>query len=104
MPRDQPWEEPPPEIDLHGMRPADALKRLGLELHACRARRLARVLVIAGRGWGNRLQQPVLRPMVESWLLGPEGRRHGVLRFEVQGKGGALLVSLRTGAGPAGET
>lgn len=96
-------EEPPQEIDLHGMPPTQALRRLGQELHACRMRRLASVLVITGRGWGNRLQQPVLRPMVEGWLCGPEGKRLGVLGFEVTSQGGALIVSLRTGSGRTNE-
>lgn len=84
-----------PEIDLHGMRPEEALRHLGRELHACRMRHEARVVVITGRGWGNPLQQPVLRPRVEEWLAGPEGRKFGVLGFEVTSLGGALLVRLR---------
>ncbi len=89
------------EIDLHGLPPSQALRRLGQELHACRQRRVDRALVITGRGWGNRLQKPVLRPMVEEWLRGPDGARLGVVGFETHSQGGALLVRLRSGASEA---
>jgi len=85
----------PVEIDLHGMPPKDALRHLGRELHACRIRHCEQVLVITGRGWGNLQQKPVLRPMVEAWLRGPDGKRLGVIAFEEHSQGGALLVSLR---------
>jgi DNA-nicking Smr family endonuclease len=88
--------EPPTEIDLHGLKPDAALRRLGRELHTSRLRRLAEVLVITGRGWGNPQQKPVLRPLVEAWLRGPEGKRLGVVHFEEHSRGGALLVSLRS--------
>jgi DNA-nicking Smr family endonuclease len=84
------------EIDLHGLPPSQALRRLGQELHACRLRRVDRALVITGRGWGNRLQKPVLRPLVEDWLRGPDGARLGVVGFELHSQGGALLVRLRS--------
>ena len=87
--------DPPIEIDLHGMPPKVALRHLGRELHACRLRRCSEVLVITGRGWGNLQQKPVLRPMVEAWLRGPDGQRLGVIGFEEHSQGGALLVSLR---------
>jgi DNA-nicking Smr family endonuclease len=89
------------EIDLHGLPPSQALRRLGQELHACRQRRADRALVITGRGWGNRLQKPVLRPMVEEWLRGPDGVRLGVVSFEMHSQGGALLVRLRSGGADA---
>ncbi len=90
-------EPPPPEfeIDLHGKKPADALRHLARELHACRQRRVGEVLVITGRGWGNAQQKPVLRPRVEEWLRGPDGRRLGVTSFAEHSLGGALLVQLR---------
>ncbi|MDF1799557.1 MAG: Smr/MutS family protein [Planctomycetota bacterium] len=82
------------QIDLHGLRPEVALGRLGQGLHAARVRGESEVLVVTGRGWGNRDQQPVLRQRVESWLQGPEGRRAGVRGFQQRAKGGALLVKL----------
>lgn len=93
-PADEP-EEPPQEIDLHGLPPVQALRRLAQELHVCRLRGIAELLVITGRGWGNLQQKPVLRPKVEEWLAGAEGRRLGVHSFEVNSRGGALLVKLR---------
>jgi DNA-nicking Smr family endonuclease len=90
--------DPEIEIDLHGRPPKEALRHLGRELHACRLRRCTEVLVITGRGWGNLQQKPVLRPMVEEWLRGPEGQRLGVLDFEEHSQGGALLVRLRSGS------
>ena len=38
--------------------------------------------------------KPVLRPKVEAWLQGPEGRRMGVVGVTVVQKGGALDVEL----------
>jgi DNA-nicking Smr family endonuclease len=59
------------------------------------------VLVITGRGWGNRQQRPVLRPLVEDWLRGPDARRLGVAGFEPTHQGGALVVHLHNaGAHP----
>ncbi|HED65284.1 MAG TPA: hypothetical protein ENJ09_06995 [Planctomycetes bacterium] len=84
-----------PAIDLHGLRPDQALRRLAQELHAARVRGARSVLVICGRGWGNLEQRPVLRGKVEAWLLSEEGRRLGAQSFEVTAKGGALEVRLR---------
>ena len=64
----------PEAIDLHGLRPEDALRRLAQGIHACRVRRVDRLRIITGRGWGNLRQQPILRPRVEQWLAGPDGR------------------------------
>jgi DNA-nicking Smr family endonuclease len=88
-------EDPPPAVDLHGLRPDDALRRAAREIHACRVRRMNRLKIITGKGWGNLLQQPVLRPKVEQWLNGPEGRRAGVLGFVVADDGGSLIVEIR---------
>src|SRR5262245_16682370 len=107
MPLPRGWNEPPEEdlheIDLHGLRPEDALRRVKNEIHACRVRRMDRLKIITGRGWGNLRQQPVLRPKVEQWLAGPEGARLGVLRFEVADEGGSLVVELRTDGRPREE-
>jgi len=84
----------PPTIDLHGLRPEAALARLAQGLHAARVQGKGEVLVITGRGWGNRDQRPVLRERVEAWLRGPEGRRAGARHLERRAKGGAVLVRL----------
>ncbi|MBK7643068.1 MAG: Smr/MutS family protein [Planctomycetes bacterium] len=94
-------EEPPPEVDLHGRRPEDALRHLARELHGARLRRIGEVLVITGQGFGNALHKPILRGMVEKWLLGPDGARLGVVGFERTSRGGALLVRL-AGSGAGG--
>jgi DNA-nicking Smr family endonuclease len=82
------------EVDLHGLRPEQALHRLEMGLHTARIQGLERLLVITGRGWGNRLQQPVLRRHVEDWLR-QRGARFGVQGWEETSRGGALLVELR---------
>ena len=92
---DDPDEPPLPRLDLHGLHPEQALRRLRQEIHACRYRRLAELLVITGAGYGNALGKPILRGIVVRWLDGPEGRSAGVLGHEVRHKGGALLVRLR---------
>lgn len=87
-------------MDLHGLRPDEALRRAAREIHACRVRGLDRLKIITGKGWGNLLQQPVLRPKVEQWLRGPEGVRAGVLGFVVADDGGSLVVELRSDGHP----
>lgn len=82
------------EVDLHGARPEEALRRLARALHTARMRRASELLVITGRGLGNATQKPVLRNRVEEWLRGPEGKRAGARGFTRQAKGGALLVRL----------
>lgn len=84
----------PQEVDLHGLRPEDALRRLAQALHTGRVRGASEVLVITGRGIGNHAQKPVLRTRVESWLRGPDGTRLGVRGFQRTAQGGALLVQL----------
>lgn len=83
-----------PEIDLHGLRPEDALRRLARELQAARVRGASRLIAITGRGLGNRLQQPILRQKVERWLRGPDGRQAGARGFRVTSRGGALEIEI----------
>ena len=103
--------EPPlerPEVDLHGLTPDQALRRVRQGLHAARVRGRRSLLVITGRGWGNLAQTPVLRRRVEVWLGGAEAAALGVLGFSVTARGGALEVRLAApgtrpspGPGPA---
>jgi len=83
-----------PSVDLHGLKPVAALRRLTQAVHTVRVRGEARLLVITGRGWGNLAQKPLLRRKVEDWLLSPEGRALGVEDYQVVRRGGALDVRL----------
>ncbi len=81
-------------VDLHGLSPDQALRRLSQALHSARVQGAPNLTVITGRGWGNRTQEPILRRRVEEWLRGPDGRRLGVKGMSVGSQGGSLLVSL----------
>ncbi|HJP02403.1 MAG TPA: Smr/MutS family protein [Planctomycetota bacterium] len=83
------------EIDLHGLRPEQALRSLFSGLQTARVRGWTKVVVITGRGWGNARQEPILRGKVETWLQGQQARRVGVKSFSRQSHGGALDVNLR---------
>ncbi|MFT5288694.1 MAG: DNA-nicking Smr family endonuclease [Planctomycetota bacterium] len=90
-------KQPPPadsSVDLHGLRPEDAQRRLERELHSARVRGHSTLLVITGRGLGNERLEPVLRQRISVWLRGPEGRARGVKDVVVEAKGGALRVRL----------
>lgn len=92
-----PREDPSDEIDtvdLHGLTVERALRRVAQELHAARVRGRTRLLLVTGAGWGNPDQKPVLRPRVEAWLRGPEGRAAGVKDVRRAHKDGALEVLL----------
>jgi DNA-nicking Smr family endonuclease len=84
----------PPSIDLHGLSPEAALRRLEQGLHTARAMGSTEVIVIAGRGIGNRTGRAVLREKVLAWLQSPAGRRLGVRSSTPMAKGGALRVQL----------
>jgi DNA-nicking Smr family endonuclease len=85
----------PELVDLHGLSVQQALRRVAQALHAARVRRRTRLLVVTGAGWGNPDWKPVLRPRVEEWLRGPEGRALGVKDVRRVHRDGALDVLLR---------
>jgi DNA-nicking Smr family endonuclease len=91
-----PPSDPPPvlEVDLHGHTVERAKRRLLQELTRARALRMSPVLVVTGKGFGSAGGSAKLRPAVEAWLLGPEGRAVGVLGLSDAGKGGAFLVRI----------
>jgi DNA-nicking Smr family endonuclease len=80
-----------PEVDLHGLHPEQAVKRLEMALHTARIQGSERLTVITGRGLGNAKQTPVLRKRVEAWLAA-EGGRYGATRWQPISRGGALDV------------
>jgi DNA-nicking Smr family endonuclease len=82
------------EVDLHGLRPEMALRRVAQAIHTARVRGRGRLRVITGRGLGNPEGKPVLRGIVEDWLQGPEGRRAGVRSVQQVARGGALEIEL----------
>ena len=84
------------ELDLHGMKVEQALRRLKQELHASRVRGRSGLRVLVGRGWGSPGQRPVLGPAIETWLKGPEARSHGVHSYAPANQGGALDLRLGT--------
>ena len=88
--------DPPPalEIDLHGHTVERAKRRLVQDLTRARALRMTPVLVVTGKGHGSAGGTSKLRPAVEAWLRGPEGRAVGVLGLREAGKGGAFLVEI----------
>ena len=87
---------PARRVDLHGLPPHQALRRLEQELHACRVRGEPELLAITGRGWGNLEQEPILRRKAEAWLRGPQGKALGVSHVTLEHKGGALRIRLKT--------
>lgn len=95
-PSDRPAGGPPRRVDLHGLRPDDALRRLERELHAARVRGAQWLEVITGAGHGNRRGEPVLRTRVEAWLGSEAARARGVRGFRRVARGGALEVRLRS--------
>jgi len=92
MPRNE--DGPSIQIDLHGLMPADALRRIAQGLHSARVHGDKEILLITGRGLSNPDGEAVLRTRVEHWLDGQEGQGYGVHSHERTHKGGALLVKL----------
>ena len=94
----EPWDETDADeseaVDLHGLTVEQGLRRVAQALHAARVRGRTRLLVVTGAGWGNPDRKPVLRPRIEAWLRGPEGRGLGVKDVRRVSKGGALEVRL----------
>ncbi len=91
---DRPRTDPPKTIDLHGLGADAAVRAVEREVHSAHVQGLTELRIVTGRGLGNRLQVPVLRPAVEGWLrtMGPH---RGVLDFHREPHGGALRVRLR---------
>lgn len=56
------------EIDLHGLRLAEAQRELQTFLRECRERGLASVRIVHGKGTRSGPDGPILKPSVHRWL------------------------------------
>jgi len=56
------------EIDLHGMRLAEARSELQLFLRECLEQRVASVRIVHGKGTRSGPEGPILKPSVHHWL------------------------------------
>jgi DNA-nicking Smr family endonuclease len=85
------------ELDLHGLRVAEARQALGTFLQNALERGIKTVRIIHGKGNGSLNKQPVLKGKVNHWLR----QRAEVLAFcsarPVDGGTGAIYVLLRRG-------
>lgn len=87
-------EDEVPRVDLHGLRPSEALAAVGRAVHAARVRGATALVVVTGRGASNGTGTPVLRERVEEWTRSSEARTRGVKGFERIARGGALRLAL----------
>ncbi len=87
------------QLDLHGMRRAEARESLTAFLHQAVRNGLRCVRVIHGKGNGSPGREPVLKAKVKTWLV----QKSEVLAFTqaraTQGGHGALIVLLRPHGG-----
>lgn len=87
------------EIDLHGLRGAEAKRAVREFLNDCRARDLRCVRIVHGKGLGSTQRGPVLKQLVDVWLR----RRDDVLAFHSciprHGGTGAVYVLLKRADG-----
>ena len=83
------------EIDLHGMRLAEAQRELKAFLAECAARGLGCVRVIHGKGARSGPGGPILKPSVHHWLTRFEQVRAFVSAQPRHGGSGAVYVLLK---------
>ncbi len=93
-------------LDLHGLRQAEAHRRLIGFIDGCRRQRMKCVLVITGKGmaagedrpWGAEPARGVLRTTLPSWLQVPP-LNHAVIKYQAahvrHGGTGAFYLFLR---------
>ncbi len=82
------------EIDLHGLTIERAQTRLSQELYMARARGERVVMVVTGKGWHSPGGTARLRPAMETWLRGSQGKDLGVHSLESVARDGAWRVHL----------
>lgn len=84
------------QLDLHGLRSAEAREALGAFLREATKQGLRCVRVVHGKGLGSPGKTPVLKTKVLSWLV----QKNDVLAYTqaraAEGGAGALIVLLRT--------
>ncbi len=90
--------EPEEQIDLHGLRLAEAKRILTKRIDSAHARGLRCLIIVHGLGRRSPMQEAVLRDAVPEWLTRGANARH-VLAFAPAprrlGGDGATLVLLR---------
>jgi DNA-nicking Smr family endonuclease len=83
------------EIDLHGMRLAEAKTELQAFLRECVLRKLACVRVVHGKGTRSGPDGPILKPSVHHWLSRRDDVQAFVSAQARHGGSGAVYVLLR---------
>src|SRR5690606_37393503 len=87
------------ELDLHGLRVAQARHAVLAFLDECLEHGIRCVRIVHGKGYGSQGLEPVLKDKVRTWLV----QKPDVMAFsqapEREGGAGALLVLLRNHSG-----
>ena len=83
------------ELDLHDMNRETARDQVGDFLRRAMKRGLRCVRVIHGKGYGSAGGEPVLRPMVHSWLVQKDEIVAFCVANKADGGHGALIVLLK---------
>lgn len=88
------------ELDLHGLRRDQARSSLTAFLHEMSKRGLRCVRVIHGKGHGSRNREPILKQLVQRWLVQTDQVLAFCIARASDGGNGALVVLLRGSGGP----
>jgi DNA-nicking Smr family endonuclease len=83
-----------PSIDLHRMTAVESQRAVARALHTWRVQGVERAVLVTGRGYGNKRQEPILRGKMEAWLDGAQARSLGVRSWRRVARDGALEVVL----------
>lgn len=83
-----------PSIDLHRLTAAESQRVVARALHTWRVQGVERAVLVTGRGYGNRRQEPILRGKLEAWLGGAQARGLGVRSWRRVARDGALEIVI----------
>lgn len=83
------------EVDLHGMKVAEALETVQKAVEAVKARGGGRVRIITGKGLGSPGQVGVLREAVGGWLDSNGYGPHYTRKVERDGRDGSITVNVK---------